>query len=1072
MSRYPGTQFKVYDNSQVAAIVPVNTSADSSAVTYLSAFRSVKGPEKITYTRGNDFYTKYGTQDHVKFSKYGQPLFQASMNINNGANLYAKRAVLDDATLGNTTLCVALTKYKDHKITANSTDPSIIESIEIKKGAESKYSLAPLMISIDNSDDYTLASTVLSETKDRYDLYKNYIVDVISNQNSAKTTFLNALGDDDKIAIASGYADSIYYDADGNVITDFTKYSEAHSVSSVSLGSLETNIKKTISTQFSVRDIVDGEFDTKITEDKTVNSDTEAVFGIKEDLYVTGYRYADSNWSVVETTKIGHLNGITDATYKLDSMSKIKYTTVPKDKTTEWTAVAKDFAESIFPNPTEGDIVYITNISDISLYSDPTKFINSLLMTKAECVELEYVFPMFTIFDNGRGTSIKSLSISYDQNTAKTQKKAIYKLSVYNYETGKTLETFSFSLNPYEINPNTGYSYDIESAVNNASEQILVKTYYKSYDKFLETVQIILGTNSDTIISDYDVLFGHTLNGSYPTFSSYKASSVVNRSAYTYDYAHLDIFSNDILTINAYCNEDNMNTVNNDTLVKYYYYDATRNNLGIYERIEYGSDGYNLSITSNFEDSKVVKPVYVVIDSTDTSVSNGISNASQFASLIEATGQPDGTIVRGYNNKGTNYKPTVEFNFVKTKIVVCPVYKCEKTANKTDVIKPENIDHYITANNQSEQIRGYYKVTDIFKDGDTALYAGNAIDTENAIITTVWIPYTEDALYQKHYQMFYNGDFDRNIFNLDVYFPNAVFDANYSKATKLAIQRLAAFRGDFMVYMDMGIGTVTTFNDCLEMIPSELAGLELTESDTNSYYYVRDMHIAVTCLSYDMRDPYTNKIISVTGTYGLSNLYINHFARNSGGVFAGISNGITIGGIIEGTANYIPKIYPTSEMTSINNIGGVYPSDDDTIVNEKQLMCDLRVNYGCYYEDRFSIETEYTMHPDNSEFSYWNNVALVCLMMQDVRKACPSARYKFVTADDLSDYQTAVNSALNPWRNKFASLKFKYLQDEQAIANKIYYAAIEVAFKPFAQAEIFTLTALNYSTLSENVTSI
>jgi hypothetical protein len=112
------------------------------------------------------------------------------------------------------------------------------------------------------------------------------------------------------------------------------------------------------------------------------------------------------------------------------------------------------------------------------------------------------------------------------------------------------------------------------------------------------------------------------------------------------------------------------------------------------------------------------------------------------------------------------------------------------------------------------------------------------------------------------------------------------------------------------------------------------------------------------------------------------------------------------------------------------------------------------------------------MNAAESEFSYWNNVALVCMMMQAIRKACPSARYQFITANDLSVYQAAVENAMKPWRNKFAYLSFRYIQDENALANKIFYAAIEVAFKPFAQAEIFELTALNYSTLSSSVTSV
>jgi hypothetical protein len=135
-------------------------------------------------------------------------------------------------------------------------------------------------------------------------------------------------------------------------------------------------------------------------------------------------------------------------------------------------------------------------------------------------------------------------------------------------------------------------------------------------------------------------------------------------------------------------------------------------------------------------------------------------------------------------------------------------------------------------------------------------------------------------------------------------------------------------------------------------------------------------------------------------------------------------------------------------------------------------MNDLKVNYGCYYDDRFSIETEYTLHPFESEFSYWNNVALVCAMMQSIRRACPAARYKFITSNDLNVYQAAVETAMEPWRNKFATLRFRYVQDQTAIEKKIFYAAIEVAFQPFAQAEIFELTALNYSTVSNGTATI
>ena len=117
------------------------------------------------------------------------------------------------------------------------------------------------------------------------------------------------------------------------------------------------------------------------------------------------------------------------------------------------------------------------------------------------------------------------------------------------------------------------------------------------------------------------------------------------------------------------------------------------------------------------------------------------------------------------------------------------------------------------------------------------------------------------------------------------------------------------------------------------------------------------------------------------------------------------------------------------------------------------------------------MDTEYTLNRTESEFSYINNVMLVNDLIQEIRKSCPSARYNFIDEEDLEVYEKAVTTVINAKRSKFASIKFKYVQDENSINNKIFYAALEIVFRPFAQAEIFTITALNYSTLDTNVTT-
>lgn len=1085
MSRYPGTQFKVFDNSQATAIVPVTRANSADAVQYLTSFASVKGPEGITLISGNSFYDVYGTQDNIDFKKYGQPLFQASMNINNGASLLAKRVVFDDATLGNATVAISLTKYKDAKLEVNgelSGVDGLIKSIKFNKTTtRSRYSIAPIIFSIDNKKNYSFASYPVNEYKERYDLYKNHIIDTISNEKSPNTNFLHALGDN-RTNILSGYTQSVYYDEYGKIV-DLTsgdaaeKRSSVRNIKSITTG-LYKGIQQTYSSRFHYTDI------TKAGTDKegyTVDDSKEIFVDKPTTIEVT----KDDGTTEQKTVTFGLFKAkVTPSTEYPDDAEKAKIEWIPCDDfdltikniaknipTVDRIVVSHAEAEAILEaNPDWKENGYISDDhneyilitgpgSEINTsgYKDTIRLMNDYMVEESGYIECEYIFPMFTIFDNGRGESIKTIGIEYDAASSAVLKKAIYSLSVYNYETSKRLEKFSFSLNPYARNNNTGYTFDIESAVNYNSNQISVKTYYESYDALLETLQNILESKSDDIISTYDILFGHTLNGKYNAFNSYAASSLLKRYTYVYDYAHLDIFDNDILTINAYCDSDNMSSLNVDDNIKYYYYNYIRTQQRILEKLEFGSNGYCLSRTQPSEDElkkREYKVPFIVIDSDDKSCQE----------IMLLTGQPDGAIIEDENKDTGDIQNSgmVASNFYKVRLTLNKV-KCYEEGNEVDG------NYYLLYNKKTLLRNDVLNVNDPLPVGFNG-YKFEALSNTKGI--DIEIPYAEDFLIQMHYERFFSGEFDKDIFNLDIYFPNALFDANYSNKTKLAIQRLAAYRGDFMCYMDMGVGKVHSYTECSEIIPSTLSGLDLVNDDLSGYYYVRDMHIAVTCLSYKIRNPYNNKVIEVTATYGLSNIYVNHFANNAGNVFAGISNGVTIDNIIEGSVSYIPKIYPTSEMTSLNNIGGVYPSEDETIINEKQLMCDLRVNYGCYYDDRFSIETEYTMNPTESEFSYWNNVALVCLMMQSIRKACPAARYQFITADDLTVYQDAVETAIKPWRNKFAAVRFKYIQDESAIQNKIYYAAIEVVFKPFAQAEIFTLTALNYSTLSSTITTV
>ena len=93
---YPGV-FVEYDDQSDITSLPITEVRNQPL--FGAVFTSDKGTEAWTRVSGEDFFKMYGKS--IKFTKHGQPLLQAAMSINAGAELLCKRLVADDATLAN-----------------------------------------------------------------------------------------------------------------------------------------------------------------------------------------------------------------------------------------------------------------------------------------------------------------------------------------------------------------------------------------------------------------------------------------------------------------------------------------------------------------------------------------------------------------------------------------------------------------------------------------------------------------------------------------------------------------------------------------------------------------------------------------------------------------------------------------------------------------------------------------------------------------------------------------------------------------------------------------------------------
>ena len=285
----------------------------------------------------------------------------------------------------------------------------------------------------------------------------------------------------------------------------------------------------------------------------------------------------------------------------------------------------------------------------------------------------------------------------------------------------------------------------------------------------------------------------------------------------------------------------------------------------------------------------------------------------------------------------------------------------------------------------------------------------------------------ETPEYEQALLDFYTGVYDSDIYNLDMYKPDACIDANYPYAVKKAIYDLAMYRKDFFFFGDMGLDVNTFTNARKKMLTMP-----------------RDKFTAWYAQSYQVINPFTKRRINVTITYSIARLVISHLNNNRNCPYCGILYGWTIPEAIEGTINFCPKITPAE--------------------NQKTECDDLRINYASILNDVLTLETTYTSQENLTQLSFINNVIAIQAIVKDVRDNCPAFRYSFISSDDLSTYKNAVNQIIGKYTKWFESLEFVYVQDDIMKANKIFEASLKVKHKDFVQAEILNIYTLGTDT--------
>lgn len=287
--------------------------------------------------------------------------------------------------------------------------------------------------------------------------------------------------------------------------------------------------------------------------------------------------------------------------------------------------------------------------------------------------------------------------------------------------------------------------------------------------------------------------------------------------------------------------------------------------------------------------------------------------------------------------------------------------------------------------------------------------------------------YEARDLYNDQAVKAFNGTFDKNIFDVDRYFIDAIVDANYDPVVKRTIEALAIYREDFVYFRDMGTD-IWTLEDAIY-------------EDMDN---VSTMFAGTYCQSYDTYDPYTRKQIQVTITYDIARLLPAHLNNGFNLPPAGIRHNFILNNAIPGTIHPLPTVTPE--------------------LDEKDELNEARINYASFIEDNFVLETLYTSQEPYTQFSFINNVMAIQKVVKAIRRRCPVIRYSFIDGEDLTKYKDDINMVLERYRPQFKVLEMEYVQDDIYTLNKIFYAVIKVCFRDFVQTELFKITAFNQTT--------
>lgn len=394
--------------------------------------------------------------------------------------------------------------------------------------------------------------------------------------------------------------------------------------------------------------------------------------------------------------------------------------------------------------------------------------------------------------------------------------------------------------------------------------------------------------------------------------------------------------------------------------------------------------------------------------------------------LVGTTSYFADSVIMAPGDKGSEY-----FKFVSYPDSFAQIVAAYNAANTSSVFTVDDFDVLLGIDKYTKKAIANYTI-DTVSEGTIVLNDLNGIalvDGNDGQLSATTPADTRKSVLEDLYLKAYSGEIDPLIASKNKFPTNIIPDANFSPAIKQQIHALNMKRGDSVALFDAGITGIATKSNVIPYVKENLASfMDDTYESVDAYYG-------------KIRDPYNQRVITVTSAYALSILYANSFYRH-------------------GNAKHVPVA--DNDEGNLDNIfiadsiAPVFDEDlDEEVMNE---LIDERINFARFNASgKTNRSTQTCRQPNLSMLSELNNV----FVLKDVKRMCErmtaNNRYNFAEPEDLARFTNTANMNLAQFGDQVVSIDASYSQSEYEEQYSIVHLYVTMVCKNIVKTTLIEI---------------